>query len=92
MLVLARLLELAGTVLGRGLLSYLLYCVSILACYCLPLVQESSLALLIALCLLLLYCSWLALLLLLLLLLLLYSKVAYVASLLEEGLYLDRLL
>jgi hypothetical protein len=89
MLVPARSLELAGTVLGRGLLSYLLYCVSILTCYCLPLVQESSLALLIALCLLLLYCSWLAL--LLLLLLLLYSKVAYVASLLEEGLYLNRL-
>jgi uncharacterized protein with PQ loop repeat len=87
-LVPARSLEPAGTVLGRGLLSYLLYGVSILACYCLPLVQESSLALLTALCLLLLCCHWLAL---LLLLLLLYSKVAYVASLLEEGLHLYRL-
>jgi hypothetical protein len=57
MLVPARSLELAGTVLSRGLLSYLLYCVSILACYCLLLVQESSLALLTALCLLLVYCS-----------------------------------
>jgi hypothetical protein len=89
MLILARSLEPAGTVLGRGLLSYLLYGVSILACYCLLLVQESSLALLTALCLLLLYCPWLAL---LLLMLLLYSEVAYVALFLEEGLYLDRLL
>jgi hypothetical protein len=57
MLVLTRSLKLAGTVLSRGLLSYLLYCVSILAYYYLLLVQESSLALLIALYLLLLYCS-----------------------------------
>jgi hypothetical protein len=57
MLVPARSLKPAGTVLSRGLLSYLLYYVSILACYCLPLVQESSLALLTALCLLLLYYS-----------------------------------
>jgi hypothetical protein len=57
MLVLARSLKLAGTVLSRGLLSYLLYYVSILTYYYLPLVQKSSLALLTALCLLLLYCS-----------------------------------
>jgi hypothetical protein len=57
MLILARSLKLASIVLSRGLLSYLLYYVSILACYCLLLVQESSLALLIALYLLLLYYS-----------------------------------
>jgi hypothetical protein len=54
-LILARSLKLAGTVLSRGLLSYLLYSVSILAYYYLLLVQESSLALLTALYLLLLY-------------------------------------
>jgi hypothetical protein len=57
MLVLTRSLKLASTVLSRGFLSYLLYCVSILTYYYLLLVQESSLTLLTALYLLLLYCS-----------------------------------